>query len=306
MRNRILVIIFLVLIGSMIFTTNIHIYEKTLATRNIAGIRGISQRSITKVIDRFYDGSIEPKRITPGEPYDEFRYAVVIGISQGNLEHADDDAIEWKNYLESKHYAVKLLLNKQATAQAIKDAINWLISVSNYNTRVAFIYSGHGITIYEGITPLEYSTSPYGTSITPYTYPRRYRILSAIISWDGVAITQDYFNDAFSKLVAKQAFFFFDACKIGGMRVLADEVSESGRVVAMASDQNTDTDELNSVGHGVFTYYFLIVNLETGKLKVEQAFYETEEYIESHYQNLNPTIADTYPTATDNSGMMEL
>lgn len=202
------------------------------------------------------------------------KYAVVIGISDyegtsNDLNYADDDAIDWANYLESIGYTVYLLLDREATAQAIEDAINWLISVVDEpGDGVVFAYSGHG-----------YYDRTYG---------------SMIISTDMVGITQGYLDSAFSYLESQHVFFFFDACQIGGMEVLADE--EVGRYVAMASNERSYSyDGTSDMQNGFFTYYFLEDAIKTkGYQYMEDAFDYTVAVLKKILPQMKPTEADTY------------
>ena len=202
------------------------------------------------------------------------KYAVVIGISDyegtdNDLQYADDDAKDWANYLQSIGYQVKLLLDRDATADAIEAAINWLISVVDEpGDAVVFAYSGHG-----------YYDPKYG---------------SMIISTDMVGITQGYFDEAFSHLVSQHAFFFFDACQIGGMKVLAD--TEVGRYVAMASNEHSYSyDGTEDMQNGFFTYYFLEDAILTKGYKyMEDAFAYTVSVLKDILPQMKPTDADTY------------
>ena len=215
----------------------------------------------------------EDSSVSGGSEITGQRYAVVIGISDyegtsNDLQYADDDALDWANYLESLGYEVYLLLDREATAQAIEDAINWLLSVEDEpGDAVVFVYSGHG------------------------SYDPQYG--SMIISTDLVGITQSYFDEAFSMLDSQHAFFFFDACQIGGMEVLAD--TEAGRYVAMASNEHSFSYETSSLQHGVFTYYFLEDAIKTqGIIYVEQAFDYAVTQIKNTFPQMKPTEADTY------------
>lgn len=202
------------------------------------------------------------------------KYAVVIGISDyegtsNDLQYADDDAVDWANYLKSIGYQVKLLLDREATAQAIEDAINWLLSVEDEpGDFVAFIYSGHG-----------YHDAQSG---------------SMIISTDMVGITESYFDEAFSQLDSQHAFFYFDACQIGGMAVLAD--TEVGRFVAMASNEHSYSyDGTSDIQNGYFTYYFLEDGIiAKGIAYMEDAFAYAKQMVQSIIKQFKPTSADTF------------
>jgi len=208
------------------------------------------------------------------------KYALVIGISDyegtsNDLEYCDDDARDWADYLKSLGYQVKILLDSQATADAITDAINWLLSVEDSpDDAIVFAYSGHG-----------YHDPKYG---------------SMILSHDMVGITESYFDDAFSQLDSQHAFFFFDACQIGGMKVLAD--TEVGRYVAMGSNEHSYSyDGTSDMQNGIFTYYFLEDGIkQKGYQYMEDAFDYAAKMCKKVRPDMKPTEADTF------SGGLEL
>ncbi len=77
---------------------------------------------------------------------------MVIGIADyegrdSDLWHPDEDAKEMEDELLSVGYAsdhIKVLLNRGAKAQAIVDAVDWLIANEEAGDEVVFFYSGHG------------------------------------------------------------------------------------------------------------------------------------------------------------------
>jgi len=77
------------------------------------------------------------------------KYALVIGIADyrgimNDLRYCDDDAMEWKNFLENNGYTVKTLIDKQAKANNIETEINNLLALEDGNDFVVLTYSGHG------------------------------------------------------------------------------------------------------------------------------------------------------------------
>mgnify|MGYP005665778281 CR=1 FL=1 len=95
--------------------------------------------------------------------------------------------------------------------------------------------------------------------------------VSGIVLSDNTCLTQEYFLEFDNSLDSNHVFYFFDACYIGKMRVLGEE--KPTRYVAMASDEYHSTVESPELGHGVFTYYFLIDGIiEGGLVYMEDAF----------------------------------
>ena len=163
-----------------------------------------------------------------GKPVD--KYALVIGISDyqgyGNdLEYCDDDAVDWKNFLEGEGYTVTILTDNQATASGIESAINDLLGDEDSNDYVALTYSGHGA---------KYQT--YG---------------SCIISHDLVYITHGWFEQKFESSESPHVFFTFDACQIGDFKGLID----TNKVGVFASNRRLSYDGDETMQNGVFTYY---------------------------------------------------
>jgi hypothetical protein len=163
-----------------------------------------------------------------GNPVD--KYALVIGISDyqgyGNdLEYCDDDAVDWKNFLEGEGYTVTILTDNQATASGIESAIDDLLADEDSNDYVAFTYSGHGAKYLN-----------YG---------------SCIISHDLVYITHGWLEQKFDSSESPQVFFTFDACEIGDFKGLID----NNMVGVFASNRRLSYDGDETMQNGVFTYY---------------------------------------------------
>ena len=95
-------------------------------------------------------------QVTIGEPEEPpapvNKWAVVIGIADyrgraNDLWHPDEDALDMVSVLEGNGYAssnIMLLLNREASASNIVNAINWLVDNENADSEVVFFYSGHG------------------------------------------------------------------------------------------------------------------------------------------------------------------
>jgi len=75
--------------------------------------------------------------------------AVCIGINDypgtdSDLAGCVNDARDWAAVLENRGFTVKVMLNKQATGNAIRNAIHSLVWDAKKGDSVVFQYSGHG------------------------------------------------------------------------------------------------------------------------------------------------------------------
>jgi PKD repeat protein len=158
------------------------------------------------------------------------KYALVIGISDydgtaNDLTYCDDDAMDWKNFLQGEGYSVTTLIDGQATADNIEAELYDLLAAEDEDDYVVLTYSGHG-TSYRN----------YG---------------SCIISQDLYYMTHGYFEQFFDTADSQHIYFAFDACKIGDFQGLVN----SNRVGAFASDNSYSYDGTGDMDNGVFTYY---------------------------------------------------
>jgi len=159
------------------------------------------------------------------------------------LTYCDDDATDWKNFLNGQGYNVVLLTDRQATADAIEEKINELLSNEDADDYVVFTYSGHGTTYRN-----------YG---------------SCMISTDMVYMTHGWLESKFDSADSSHIYFAFDACKIGGFKGVVTDgrvgafasnkdfkgVVTDGRVGAFASNKDYSYDGTGDMKNGVFTYY---------------------------------------------------
>jgi hypothetical protein len=158
------------------------------------------------------------------------KYALVIGISdyegtQNDLDYCDDDAEDWKAFLQGEGYSVTILKDTQATAANIQSELIDLLDDEDADDYVVFCYSGHG-----------------------YNYPGHG---SSIVTTDLYYMTHGYFEAYFDTAESQHIYFAFDACQIGGFQGLI----EAGRVGAFASNARSSSDGDESMENGVFTYY---------------------------------------------------
>lgn len=168
--------------------------------------------------------------VSNGGGGDVNKYALVIGISDyegtsSDLQYCDDDAQDWKNFLQGQGYSVTMLTDNQATANNIIDAINDLIATEDGDDYVVMAYSGHG------------------SEMTGYG--------SCIVSHDLYGIDHGYVESLFTGAESSHIFFSFDACVIGDFQGLVT----NNRVGAFASNNRNSYDGDSSMQNGVFTYY---------------------------------------------------
>jgi len=199
------------------------------------------------------------------------KYALVVGVTDytlnPDLEYTDDDAYSWADYLESIGYEVKLLTG-YVDASTLERELYFLLETEDGDDYVAFIFAGHGVNFFFLYSAIVLSGWPLDTAISQYAL-----------------------KDIFSYADSKHIFFFFDACQIGGMSTL---VTSSERYAAMASDMIHTAIEDSSLGHGAFTYFFLIEGIIRSDYKyMEQAF--DYAYDECKKRSMNPTEADGDP-----------
>lgn len=231
-----------------------------------------------------------------GEPAQGNKYAIVIGISdypgeENDLKYADDDALAMRDVLVSVYgfpsENIKLLLDMNATANAIFSAVNEIKEKETAGDEVVFFFSGHGA---RGI-----AADGDGEVID-----------EAIVAHDGrdlVYIWDGQLANWFSEFDTTRIVFIFDCCLAGGMTDLA----ASGRIVNMATTERGLAYEIESLGHGEFTYYFVVLGMgegeadaydhdgdgslgESSDVVVEEAF----DYAKANCENDKPTISDNF------------
>ncbi len=215
------------------------------------------------------DGSFPP----PSDPPDGKleKYAVCIGVTEyagSSLSFSDDDALSWRDYLEEHGYEVIYLIG-YVTSYDVDMTLRTLLSKEDGDDWVAIIYAGHG-----------YYDVDSG--------------VSAIVLSDNVCLTEEYFDDFDDSLDSDHVFYFFDACYMGGMRILGDKTT---RYVALASDEYHLAYEDPELGHGVFTHYFLIDGIiRRGYVYMEDAFNNAFYWCTTSQWSMYPVEADGNPS----------
>ncbi|MFC1846536.1 caspase domain-containing protein [Chloroflexota bacterium] len=154
-----------------------------------------------------------------------------------DLVYSDNDSIELANRLRSIWGAdhIKLLVDTQATKSSIQNAITgWLDSKEDENDVVLFYFSGHG-----------QQESNDGYAIWPY---------NTFSTSDKNEIRDDMLDSWLRCLESSQQVIIIDSCNSGGF---IEELYQYGRVILTSCSKNEDSYENSSLGHSIFTYYFL-------------------------------------------------
>ena len=214
------------------------------------------------------------------------KYAIVIGIADyegtvNDLNYTDDDALAMEDVLISKYNFqeenITLLLDDVATRENILNTIEDINNNATTGSEVVFFYSGHGGTGRADDGDEERKDE----FIYVYDGPL----------WDGELKT------AFENFATERIVFIFDSCVAGGM----DDLAAPNRVINMATQEKRFTSawEFDSLGHGEFTYYFVVKGMGEdqadttgidGLVTVEEAFdYAKQETVYGH-----PTINDGF------------
>jgi len=222
------------------------------------------------------------------------RYALVIGISDypgeaNDLDFADDDAqAVYETLTNLYNYDsdnVELLLNNQATYNAIQEEITSIANDAGNGDEVVFYFSGHGAK----------GKADDGD---------KEKVDEAIVCYDGYIWDGDLAGwfSGFNPSVT--IVFIFDTCLSGGMT----DLKGSNRVINMASSENGSAFEGDwGGGHGQFTHYFIIEGMQDGwadihdhnentdiyepdDVTIEEAF----DYAKNNCWRQSPTISDGF------------
>jgi hypothetical protein len=239
---------------------------------------------------------------TLGTPCIGTKYAIVIGISDypGNgsdLTCSDDDAEDMALALNHTYGFTDSNIIRLvdcngteasgkplvATRQNILSAIEAVGAKVTANDEVVFFFSGHGGNGRANDGDDE-------------------KIDECIWSHDGsnfVPIWDGELKAAFSGYNTSRIVFIFDSCYAGGMTDLA----APGRVIAMASSENSLSYEWPSLNNGEFTYYMIEQGMTLGKadkyndssitgpdVTVEEAY----DYAKANRIRNSPTVSDSF------------
>jgi hypothetical protein len=219
---------------------------------------------------RVYASNLDPRVGTPE------KWAVIVGVSSyqyvSDLKFCDDDAASLCSKLAPTWGAdhVKLLVDSAATKSAVSNAVStWLAPLEDSDDTVLFFFSGHGGQGSD-VAPLD-EADGQDEYICPYD--------SLTTSWLN-DIRDDELGNWLNGLDASKIVVMLDTCFAGGFidRMalkskiakpaqsdvspapndgFVKDLSKSGRVILAASAEDEESEELTSLGHGLFSYYIL-------------------------------------------------
>jgi uncharacterized caspase-like protein len=188
------------------------------------------------------------------------KWAVLIGISDyegttNDLWNPDKDASDMQKALIEKYGFpadnIEVLLNSQATAEAIVSAIDWLNSVESAGDTVVFLFSGHGYRVSD--------RSGWDSDREPDRYDE------CIVSYDLYAITDGYLRQKFSGFETTRFALVFGSCYSGGMFDSSTDLKAAGRVICTTCKANQYGWDYLNLGNTLFGYYFIDEGILQGK-----------------------------------------
>ena len=197
-------------------------------------------------------------------------YAVVIGIGDyqdpdiSRLKYTHADAKAFANLLTDPERCgipqdqIKVLLDEEANCYNIKDSISdWLLHNATEDSTAVIFFAGHG-----GSEPSrrQGATEASEKFLLPWDTKLKNLYASAISCLS--------FNDLLDRVHVKRKVIFMDACYSGGvakagsrdLNIIENPYSTlegQGTVVVAASQPNQKSWEIDSIGHGIFTYHLL-------------------------------------------------
>jgi hypothetical protein len=187
----------------------------------------------------------------PPPPPPGDKWAVVIGISDyegtaNDLWNPANDAVEMEEALIKYGFPkdnIKTLLDSQAKAQAIVDAIDWLAGVEDAGDTVVFFFSGHGYRVSD--------RQGWDNDLEGDRYDE------CIVSYDLYAITDGYLKQKFSAFETQKFALIFGSCYSGGMFDDNDDLQAPGRVICSACKADQYGWDYLLLGNTLFGYYFV-------------------------------------------------
>ena len=186
-------------------------------------------------------------------------YALVIGINEDNykmtktLSKSKDEANQMKQILEASGYAVKILIDDEATKQNILGWVTFLGDISRIGDTMIIYYSGHGTTLKGRYTELgsyvrsEYSCKPFGnsTSKEEYSYLKEILYDFYVIPYQG----SDPVEKLYSLVGSHELSRVLKKSKFSVKVVLLDACSAHGTIIHPPSPASVYHYELKRQGY---------------------------------------------------------
>jgi formylglycine-generating enzyme required for sulfatase activity/tetratricopeptide (TPR) repeat protein len=225
-------------------------------------------------------------------PQSQAVYGVLVGISDYSylrpLKYADDDAILFKQFLESRAGGgvpdsnLILLLNKQATMASFLGALDQLLAKTKKGDKVYIYLAGHG----DASGPNRYYFLPY--DCRPGNSTNHYNATGAIRMGDVKDAIEDWTR------AGVQVILIVDACRTGelpgglqGVNGFVNNILEKKAgdmmLISASPNQTSIEDAAFGGGHGLFTFY--LVRGLSGEADFDNdqkvTFYELENYVKT-------------------------
>jgi hypothetical protein len=227
--------------------------------------------------------------VSVGAPQPD-QWAVLIGIAdyQGrdsDLWHPDEDAKEMEQELLEVGYPsdhIIVLLNRKAKAQAIVDAIDWLVANEEAGDEVVFFYSGHGYRAPD--------SEEWDDDVESDSYDEM------IVTHDFYGLPDGLFRQKFAAIESTQFALMFGSCHSGGMFDDNDDLQGSGRVIASACKADRYGWDYLTLGNTLWGYYFVDEGLlDDNAYSVETAHAYAYPYVVAEQPDSQPQLYDNFP-----------
>jgi hypothetical protein len=170
------------------------------------------------------------------------KYALCVGVSNyidsriGDLSYCDEDAADWKSYLQGKGYSVNSLVDSQAKESSVESALFSIIASADADDQIVFATSGHG-------------TSSSGSQLL--LYADCYANPTDNDGFYAGIVPDKELKNWFAKCTSK-VVIIVDHCNSGGLT----EAVHTGMILQTtcgASGYGYDVPEYNN---GAFTYWY--------------------------------------------------
>lgn len=224
--------------------------------------------------------------VTIGAPQPT-RWAVLIGIADyegrsSDLWHPDEDAKEMEQELLEFGYPgdnIKMLLNRKAKANAIADAIEWLVANEKAGDEVVFFYSGHGYRAPD--------SEGWDTDIESDGHDE------GIVTHDFYGLPDGWLKEKFSTIESTKFVLMFGSCHSGGMFDDNDDFQENGRIIASACKADQYGWDYLQLGNTLWGYYFVDEGLrDNNAYTVEAAHAYAYPHVTAMQPDSQPQLYD--------------
>ena len=211
---------------------------------------------------------------------------------QNDLWHPDEDAEEMKEALMTNYGFpegnIKVLLNKEAKAQAIVDAIDWLADYEDGQSTVVFFFSGHGFRVADGEG---WDADDEGDGYD-----------EGIVSHDLYGLPDGFLMDKFSAFETQKFALIFGSCYSGGMFDDDDDLQKSGRVICSACKADQYGWDYLLLDNTLFGYYFIDRGILQGLADLNEDGVSMEEALDYAYDPVTTEQPDSQPQIYDGFG----